>query len=139
MEIEPVYIKCPECGKWYSYGKLLSYTVFDTDCWSDGKCVDGSMTEYSFLQFSRCKSCHSFFWFDDCQNFPEYELNNYFEANLVERHKQKLVKDFLSQYPNYQEKSTHDFELEYPYEHYWENLPKFFIKDFIHLINNKIL
>jgi len=138
MLLEFVYIKCPECGKWYSHTELMSYSVFgNVESWSDGKSINPNMSEYSFLPFAKCDACANFFWFEDCKQLPDYEIHAYLDKKELINATEEDVKDFLTANPNFSLDGNNGLSLDYPPPDYWFNLPEYLIKDLIALLENK--
>lgn len=143
MLINLKYAQCPHCKKWYSTNELMSYTSFGkAECWSDGKCANTSFSEYSFLPFSKCDNCNKFFWFNDCKQLENYEISEYIKEkteqieNTEKDNKKELIIDFLREnHENYI--SGNVMYSSYPPPNYWENLPEYFIPDFLQIIENK--
>jgi len=138
MELVLSYKECPKCGKWYTHTGLMSYTIFGgQECWSDGKYYQQNMSEYSFMPFSKCMKCGSFFWFDDCRELREYEIKEYQNGNVNEISEKKLISDFLMANPDFPDERR-DLNLDYPPAGYWENFPEFIIPDYISILENGI-
>lgn len=149
MLINLKYAQCPHCQKWYSTTELMSYTTFgNAECWSDGKCINTNFSEYSFLPFSKCDICNNFFWLNDCKQLEDYEIREYIKENenteqnektvqnKENSKKKKLIIDFLREnHENYI--SGNGLSSNYPPPIYWENLPEYFIPDFLQIIENK--
>ncbi len=38
-----------------------------------------NLSEYSSMPFSKCDECNELFWFDDCRQVEEHEINKYLE------------------------------------------------------------
>lgn len=128
-------VECPHCKKWYSHSELLSYSTFgSSECWSDGKCVNNNLSEYSFMPFSKCEKCNNFFWFDDCRKIADYEISSYLNSNDVEPENLILIVDFLKDNPEFKIKGNLDVSLDYPHVYYWENMPKYIIPDYISIL-----
>lgn len=141
MIIDQNYIECPNCGKWYSNGELLSYSNFGgSECWSDGKCINYDLSEYSFMPFSKCNECNNFFWIETCRKIYPYELYDYFEEKAsVDPAKIKMIKIFLRNNKEFEKDESAIESPDYPFPHYWENLPKHFIPDLLELLKQKNL
>lgn len=120
MLIDIKYVECPHCKSWYSTTELLSYSGFgsNAECWSDGKCINANISEYSFMPFVRCENCKNFFWIDECSQATRTEL--------LKKNQGKFSEAEIPQ-------------IDYPPPHYWFNLPISFISDLIEILNSQEL
>ncbi len=143
MQIELKYIECPHCKKWYSYGKLLSYSSHGlSECWSDGKCTDFNKSEYMFMPFTKCNNCKKFFWIEDSRQLKDHEINDYIKrvdesSSTISYEEQdsitQLVIDFLRKDLEIFRKEGND--LNYPPSHwYMEVFEENFSNDLIELL-----
>ena len=139
------YIECPHCKKWYSRTELISYNTFGSkaECWSDGKCINSNISEYSFLPFSKCDNCNQFFWFDECRQLEDYEIKEFIYENKNRKNEtdeevRKLVPIFLKENKD-KYISSENMDLDYPPPHYWLDLPVTFISDLLELLKSEIL
>lgn len=136
MQLQIYYKKCPNCGKWYTYYEMISYTIHgNTECWSDGKCNNMPFSEYSNLAYDKCSACNQFFWNDDCEMIEEYMIREYLNKGTIEKN-ENLVLDFLSKNKNY-ESNDNDLSNDYPPASYWDNMEQFMLDDYKILLNSK--
>jgi hypothetical protein len=137
MELIPSYIECPKCGKWFRHARLLSYSIFyKSEYWSDGKCYNYDVPEYSYMPFSKCGNCNNFFWFDDCREIKEYDIREYVDDITPKSGNTELIAHFLKKNPTC-DVDERNFNLDYPPSEYWDNLPEHLIPDFVQIIENK--
>lgn len=144
------FLECPHCKKWYSYSELMSYTSHgDSVCWSDGKSDNNTISEYSFLPFSKCEACKKFFWLDSCLQLEDHEIHHFLAlkkegeseekktiSNENNNDRSKIIKTFLKENQEKYLTGNTDFNLDYPPYNYWEDMGKYFIMDLLELINN---
>ncbi|OQX96997.1 MAG: hypothetical protein B6I20_13620 [Bacteroidetes bacterium 4572_117] len=147
MQIKIKFTECPHCKKWYLSAELMSYTSYgSSEYWSDSKCSEISISEYSFMPFSKCDNCNGFFWFDDCRQLEDYEIRKYIkESEDVGQNEKiiphedkngrtKVIIEFLRQnFENYINENE-SLSLNYPPSHYWFDMPKHFIPDLLYIL-----
>ena len=110
MHLEIYYTECPHCKTWFSHTPIISKFDFDkNECWSDGDCVHISLT-YPNMLFAQCNECRKTFWFDDCHQINDFEINDneIVSANSsddckkhIQNGNKKVHKDFLDANPNF--------------------------------------
>lgn len=132
------YVECPHCKTWYSSTELMSNSNFGSnpECWSDGKCSNSSISEYSFMPFSKCDNCHNFFWFDECRQLEDYKIRECLNNENDTDH--EIVTAFLQENKEkYQNLANMD--LNYPPPNYWVDMPISFITDFLEILKTESL
>jgi len=135
MQFQQTYIACPHCGKWYSHLEVVSFTVHgNSECWSDGECVNQSTSEYQRV-YNKCEACEAFFWFDDCKRIEDFIVCNYLDNNEIGKLNKEVTLAFLRDNPAYAE--THELKnlLNYPPAYYLDSLEENLIKDFQIFLN----
>lgn len=136
MQIELVYAECPHCGKWFQHTTLMSYSAFGHyEYWSDGKCENPDF-EYSFIPFIKCDKCGQFFWTDDCNQIPDYEIHAYLKNEKQDIRQRYGIKAFFKANPDFDKNENTPKSINYPPFHYWENMSYFMIKDFMEMLEN---
>ena len=144
MQMQLNYVECPHCGNWYAHSELISHTKSGSSkCWSDGKCVNVNLTEYSFLPFAKCDNCENFFWFDDCKQISDSAISSYIEKTETVKDElilsdnidntTKIIVDFLKE--NIEDYQNSNLELNYPQAHwYWGDITGIMIDDFVKIL-----
>ena len=139
------YTECPNCKQWYATTEVMSYSTYgNIECWSDGKCFNPNLSEYSSMSFSKCDNCNELFWIDNCRQVEEHEIDKYLEKTTDEKtggrinikhktEKEDTILDFLSKKYNDYTNRTVSF-LDYPQLHYYVE-SEYFILDFLKLLD----
>jgi hypothetical protein len=81
----PKYIACPRCSTVYSFRTLVSGNTFGAKYWSNGNRVTPMLPRPH--QFTRCESCHHFFWLREGKVINTTEkifARNFFERDYLE-------------------------------------------------------
>ena len=136
MQVELLYVECPNCKKWHAHSELTSYPILgNLECWSDGKCIRDETLEYSSMPFSKCTKCENFFWFEDCRKIEDYEIRRHIDPPNDEFVEKQLVVEFLKE--NLEDYQENNLDLNYPPSHwYWGNISALLIEDFIKILEN---
>ena len=145
MLINLKYVECPHCKKWYSRTELMSYNTFgsNVECWSDGKCENSNISEYSFLPFSKCNNCNQFFWFDECKQLEDYQIKEFIENDENQnKEKDKEVRKLISEFLKANKDkylNSENMDLNYPSPNLLSNLPVSFIPELLEILKSKKL